>query len=322
MTRTCHAPPVLRVAFHVTPLPAAAVPDPVLLAILAAGCAVRRRLPPGSRVRLLPGGALAVVLPGGLAEPAESLAQHLAGALELADARVRIEVRVWCRRRAAPTRGERRHGPPAPPGAAARLLPLLHALDLKDGYTAGHSARVARLAAGFARWLGWPAEELADAQWAGLAHDLGKLRVPASILTKPGPLTPQERAVILRHPIWSARILLALGAPARVVEAVLAHHERWDGYGYPHGRPGPAIPPLAQVVALADAFDAMTSVRSYATAKAPGDALADLEQAAGSQFAPDLAREFVRYVRARADEVAAALRSTSAPSPAPGEVNP
>lgn len=201
------------------------------------------------------------------------------------------------------------------PDPTCHLVSLLLALERHDGYSTAHSVRVARLALAFTAWLGWPEPARAAVQQAALLHDLGKLRVPRSVLLKPGPLTPAERAQVHRHPVWSARLARALGASGPVLAALLAHHERWDGQGYPHGLPGEAVPLLARLLAVVDAFDAMTSLRPYAAVRTPGEALAELERGAGSHFDPQLAPAFARFARAEEGFIADVVLEAGSPCP-------
>jgi diguanylate cyclase (GGDEF)-like protein/putative nucleotidyltransferase with HDIG domain len=174
------------------------------------------------------------------------------------------------------------------PDRAARFraaASLARAVDARDVYTGSHSQRVAELAARTARRLGLPEEDIELTRLAASLHDLGKLAVPEEILRKPGPLTDPERIVLERHPQIGFRMLESLGVDP-VADWVLHHHERWDGSGYPDGLPGAQIPLGARIIFVADAYDAMTSVRVYRRRVAPSEAIAELERCAGSQFDP------------------------------------
>ncbi len=160
-----------------------------------------------------------------------------------------------------------------------------------------HVERVAHYAARFGEVLGLNAEQRRALHWAAYLHDVGKARVPDQILLKPAPLTDEERAVIRQHPAWGEDILAGLAfLPSEVREAVLSHHERWDGLGYPKGLRGTQIPLLARALSIADVFDALTSERSYKPAWDYRDAAEHLLREAGCQFDPDLAGMFVRDV--------------------------
>jgi putative nucleotidyltransferase with HDIG domain len=175
----------------------------------------------------------------------------------------------------------------------ATLAALSTVIEARDPYARGHSSRVALLAYSLARRIGFDARSLARLRLGGLLHDLGKLEVPESVLLKPGPLTESELVQMRRHPAAGARILRALGAGQEALPCVLYHHERWDGFGYPSGRIRDEIPLEARILAVADAFDSMTSTRPYREARPAPDALNELERCAGSQFDPFLVGAFV-----------------------------
>jgi HD-GYP domain-containing protein (c-di-GMP phosphodiesterase class II) len=173
------------------------------------------------------------------------------------------------------------------------LAALSHAIEERDPYTRGHSARVTALAERVAVRLRWDEPLLGTLRIGAQLHDIGKLAVPDRILRKPGPLDDDELAQIRTHPTVGAKLIGPVG-PARVaIPSVLYHHERWDGGGYPTGRAGTTIPVEARLLAIADAFDAMTSDRSYRRALAADRALAELDRCAGGQFDPDLTRAFL-----------------------------
>jgi HD-GYP domain-containing protein (c-di-GMP phosphodiesterase class II) len=175
------------------------------------------------------------------------------------------------------------------------LLPWLSAaLEARDPYLCGHSIRVTGFAEGLARLLGWRGRELETLRVGGSLHDVGKIAVDPHVLRKPGPLTFDERTQIRRHPVTGARLVDTVDDLSHALPYVLHHHERWDGGGYPRGIGGHAIPVEGRLLAVADAFDAMTTTRSYRPALAVDAALGELERCAGSQFDPQLARTFVR----------------------------
>jgi HD-GYP domain-containing protein (c-di-GMP phosphodiesterase class II) len=173
------------------------------------------------------------------------------------------------------------------------LAELSEAIESRDPYTRGHSARVTALAEAIARRLGWSEEQLRCLHLGGPLHDVGKLSVPGRILCKPGPLTSEELAEIRTHPETGARLIEPIEPARGALPYVLHHHERWDGSGYPHGLAGPAIPIEARVLAVADAFDAMTSNRPYRRALDDEEALAEIARCAGTQFDPEVARAFL-----------------------------
>jgi putative nucleotidyltransferase with HDIG domain len=169
-------------------------------------------------------------------------------------------------------------------------------VDAKDPYTAGHSQRVQRIAVALGEELGLEQERLDVLRFAGLFHDIGKIGVPDAILTKPGRLTELEFEIVRRHPEDGARIVARLHRLHAAVPAILHHHERWDGNGYPHGLRGDEIPLEAAIVGLADAVDAMTTDRPYSSARSLDDATEEVLRNRGSQFAPAVVDAFVALV--------------------------
>ncbi len=173
------------------------------------------------------------------------------------------------------------------------LQALSAAVDEKDSYTARHSLGVT----GWAHYIGLAAglsnDELAILERASLLHDIGKIGVPESVLLKPGSLTDAEFELIKDHPGAGARILETIPFLESVVPVVRYHHERWDGTGYPEGLSGESIPYLARVLAIADAFDAMTTDRPYRKAMRAEDARREVTACAGTQFDPEIAKVFV-----------------------------
>lgn len=178
----------------------------------------------------------------------------------------------------------------------ATIRALVQAVDIKDGYTRGHSERVGQASMMIARELGMGDERVEVLRFAGILHDVGKLGVPTRLLRKDGPLTPQERRVIELHPEYGHDIVRGISFLGEARSAVLHHHERLDGSGYPYGLRGSQIPEPARVVAVADAFDAMTSTRSYSRARPVPAALAELKRCAGAQFDPRMVEALVRAV--------------------------
>ena len=166
-------------------------------------------------------------------------------------------------------------------------------VDAKDPYTAGHSQRVQRIALALAEELGLEREQREAVRFAGLFHDIGKIGVPDAILSKPGRLTELEYEVVKRHPEDGANIVARLHQLRDAVPAVLHHHERWDGKGYPHGLAAEQIPLEAAIVGLADAFDAMTTDRPYSDARPLHEAAEEIVRNRGTQFAPAVVDAFV-----------------------------
>ncbi|MFP3988034.1 HD-GYP domain-containing protein [Streptomyces sp. E11-3] len=176
----------------------------------------------------------------------------------------------------------------------ATIRALVQAVDIKDEYTRGHSERVGRASELIARELGMTDERVKVLRFAGILHDVGKLGVPTRLLRKDGPLTLEERRVIELHPEYGHEMVRGIGFLGEARSAILHHHERLDGSGYPYGLAGREIPEFARVVAVADAFDAMTSTRSYSRARPVADAVTELKRCAGQQFDPRMVRALVR----------------------------
>lgn len=174
---------------------------------------------------------------------------------------------------------------------------LLRAVETTHRCVRGHSERTAKLAGRLAAAAGLSAAECANARLAGLLHDVGKLGVPESVLRKPGPLTPEERALVNLHPEIGQRLLQGVDGLDHTVPAVLWHHERWDGEGYPHRLSGERIPRIARLMAIVDSFDAMRSDRPYRDALPIERALQEIRTGAGRQFDPALADTFLRLVQ-------------------------
>ncbi|MFI5974093.1 HD-GYP domain-containing protein [Streptomyces sp. NPDC051452] len=180
----------------------------------------------------------------------------------------------------------------------ATIRALVQAVDIKDGYTRGHSERVGQATVLIARELGMDDERVETLRFAGILHDVGKLGVPTRLLRKDGPLTPEERRIIELHPEYGHEMVRGISFLGEARAAILHHHERLDGSGYPYGLAGRQIPECARVVAVADAFDAMTSTRSYSRARPVEAAVAELERCAGTHFDPRMVDALVRALRA------------------------
>jgi putative nucleotidyltransferase with HDIG domain len=171
---------------------------------------------------------------------------------------------------------------------------LTSAIDAKDPYTCGHSDRVARIAVRLAQELGYPSETLSRVYLAGLLHDIGKIGVHDAVLQKPGKLTDQEFELIKTHVKTGFRILSGLKQLEDINRVVLHHHEAWNGNGYPEKLAGEAIPEIARIIAVADAYDAMASDRPYRT-RMPNDKIDDIIRAgAGRQWDPVVVDAFFR----------------------------
>jgi len=179
---------------------------------------------------------------------------------------------------------------------------LAYLIDAKDPYTYGHSTRVERLASELARAIGLPQDEVLTVQRAALLHDIGKVGVSEQILHKRAPLTPDEWEAIKRHPCIGAQIIRGVSFLEAVIPLVYHHQERFDGNGYPAAVRGEAIPIGARIIAIADAYEAMTSDRPYRAAKSAREALAELKRCAGTQFDPQLVDLFIPLIEAQEQE--------------------
>ena len=184
------------------------------------------------------------------------------------------------------------------------LWSLVAALDAREHETNDHSQRVVRYSLAVARRLGLPERDLPDLGRGALLHDIGKIGVPDAILLKPGKLSEAEWAEMRRHPQIGYDILRSIHFLAASAEMVLAHQERWDGAGYPHGLSGDAIPIGARIFAIADTYDAMTSDRPYRKAGSREAARAEIAKFAGTQFDARCAEAFLSMKEAELDELA------------------
>ena len=163
--------------------------------------------------------------------------------------------------------------------------------------TEGHSLRVTEFATGIARIRGLPPAAHEQIRTASLLHDLGKVGVPDAILRKDGHLTSEEWATMRQHPALGAKILQPLGFLSAEARGVRHHHERYDGCGYPDGLAGEAIPLPARIIAVADAFDAITTARPYRPPRPSREAFADLLRCAGTQFDPAVLDAFHAWLQ-------------------------
>ena len=186
--------------------------------------------------------------------------------------------------------------------AVQAVLSLAKIQELKDPYTRGHSERARRMAMRVARELGLVDEDVQDVGFGAVLHDVGKIVVPPEIINKPGPLTDDEWKIIRHHPEWGANIVGELELLARVKPIILHHQERFDGDiynkypGYPLGLRGDQIPIGARIIAVVDAYDAMTSDRSYRKGMPRELAVEELRRHAGHQFDPRVVEAFIRVL--------------------------
>ena len=183
--------------------------------------------------------------------------------------------------------------------ALSMISALTAAIDAKDHYTYAHSKNVARYAANLAVAAGLNDDQVRTIYAAGLLHDIGKISVPETILQKTGKLSDEEYQIMKGHVNNSIEMIRHLPEIDYLVPAVLGHHERWDGKGYPRGIAGEEIPVSARCLAIADVFDAMTTDRPYRKGLPLEYAVREIETGAGSQFDPQLARTFARLLRSR-----------------------
>jgi putative nucleotidyltransferase with HDIG domain len=178
---------------------------------------------------------------------------------------------------------------------------LARAIDSKDASTRQHSERVATLAERLALRLDWEPEQAQLLHTCGLLHDVGKIGIPDEVLLKPGPLTDAEYEQVKRHAETSA-LIAAEVLEEEQVTWIRHHHERWDGRGYPAGLAGEAIPPGARILALADAWDVMTTSRTYKPPRPVKDAVAECRAASGTQFAPEVVDALIELLAQPAPE--------------------
>jgi HD domain len=176
---------------------------------------------------------------------------------------------------------------------AATMNALCRAVETKDYYTRGHGDRVSKGSGMIARQIGMRPGRTEAIMFAGMLHDVGKLGVPTQVLQKTGPLTEDELAAIQLHPMRGLEIVREIGFLNEALAGIMHHHERIDGRGYPMGFAGHEIPEFARIIAVADAFDSMTSTRSYRQAKSVDAAVAELRRGAGTQFDPLLVEAFI-----------------------------
>lgn len=183
-----------------------------------------------------------------------------------------------------------------PPDTQIDLLirAYLTAMEARDPGARGHALRVAAMATRLAALLGFTESGLRQIRRAGLLHDVGKLAVRDTVIRKPSTLTPEERREVEGHATYSGLWLVGCPALHGCMPAVLCHHERWDGSGYPLGLHGREIPLSARILAVADVYDALVSDRVYRAAWPPAQALTILAEGAGSLFDPALIKLFLR----------------------------
>ena len=195
----------------------------------------------------------------------------------------------------------------------ATLRVLCQAVETKDYYTRGHSERVSKGSVMIASAIGMRPERAEAIRYAGMLHDVGKLGVPTKVLQKTGKLTEEEYAAIQLHPMRGLEIIREIGFLDEALAGIMHHHERIDGRGYPMGLAGDEIPEFARVLAVADAFDCMTSTRSYRGARTVREAIAELRRCSGTQFDPAFVDALVAAVERDG------WQTPDVPAPPPGE---
>lgn len=188
-------------------------------------------------------------------------------------------------------------------------------IECNDDFTQGHCDRVADIACAIAVADGFDAQRMYWFRVGALLHDIGKFVVPAEVLNKAGCLSPDEWDVVRSHPRAGVEMVQDVAFPGDVMDILLSHHERWDGSGYPHGLAGETIPPAARIVAIADAYDAITSERSYKPGLAHDTAMAVLRLDVGRHFDPRLFAIFDRVISGPGTPFHPSSRSAPVPSP-------
>jgi putative nucleotidyltransferase with HDIG domain len=173
---------------------------------------------------------------------------------------------------------------------------LAQALEARDAYTKGHSERVTKYAIKVAEKMGLSEEDKTLISYSGLLHDIGKIGISDTILKKPYGLTLEEKTAIETHPLFGDNILSPIKFLEKAQQIVLHHHERYDGKGYPAGLRGEQIPITARIIAVTDAYDAMTSERPYRRALSHDDAIKELKEKAGTQFDPKVVETFLTLI--------------------------
>ncbi len=174
------------------------------------------------------------------------------------------------------------------------VIMLANVIEARDPYTAGHLERVRRLAIHLALGLDWKNEEIAILEFGAILHDIGKIIVPSNVLKKNGPLTDEERKLIRQHPEAGAKMLESVDHLKGAVPYVLAHHEWWNGGGYPKGLKGEDIPREGRLLAIVDAFDAMTTNRPYHSGMTAKEALEEMTRNSGTCFDPNMLSIFIQ----------------------------
>lgn len=176
------------------------------------------------------------------------------------------------------------------------ITSIIKIMEMYDLYTKGHSESVATIASVIAKGMNLSKKSIQDTYWAGLVHDIGKLLIPLNILNKKEKLTDSEYEFVKKHPIWGNKALKHSKVLKPIANYILHHHEKWDGSGYPEGLKGDEIPLIAQIIALADAWDAMLSKRAYRDSLSFDEALKEIKRNKGTQFSPNVVEAFIKII--------------------------
>lgn len=180
--------------------------------------------------------------------------------------------------------------------ASQTIEALSNSVEAKDMYTKGHSKRVAKYSCEIARRIGYPEDKIDEIYYIGLLHDIGKIGVPDTVINFNGRLNDEQFELIKKHPITGYEILKNITEISDISVGARWHHEKYDGSGYPDGLKGEQIPRIAQIIAVADAYDAMTSNRSYREVMPQNKVVDEIEKNIGKQFAPDIAYVMLQMI--------------------------
>lgn len=178
----------------------------------------------------------------------------------------------------------------------ASLIMLANAIELRDRYTRGHVERVMNYAIRVAERFDWLDSDVNALRFGAILHDIGKIYIRESILSKAGSLTQSEWDEMKQHTVIGAELLKSIPYLAEAIPVIRSHHERWDGLGYPDGLGGEAIPMGARIVAVVDCFDAMTTDRIYHAASSPEEAIAEISKGAGNRYDPAVVEVFLSLI--------------------------
>jgi putative nucleotidyltransferase with HDIG domain len=174
------------------------------------------------------------------------------------------------------------------------VLALSKTLETRDSYSGSHSKRLAKFTERLALAYGFSVRETRELCWAALLHDIGKIGVEDQILNKPGPLDPREWEIMRTHPQVGEKIVRGLSGLEKVAPLINAHHERFDGAGYPNGLKKEEIPLGARIIAVVDSYTAMTEGRNYRQARSHDEAVLELKKYSGKMYDPEVVRTFLR----------------------------